>query len=293
MRRSGLESSARIFAPSFVLMIPGQTASATTSPLWMRWPLIRGEASIRRRLCGDQAPPLADATPRSFRSLAIDRTGSPASSRFTHSRTIAASADPDRDLVGLVAVRPAAATGDAALERDLLMLAPDAAALIVAFLLRHRRQDTSLELPVRARQINVAARRGDVRHTELLAEIDELLQLARLPMQPIEVIDQQPIQRPRAQRGQAALVLRPMLAAPGADVIVDKPLNDLPAPTLRQTLAILELPLHTQSIPLPVRRDPRIRANARNRQPSSNSHSGNIQEHSHGPACSHPNGPRP
>jgi hypothetical protein len=79
-------------APSCALMIAGHTALATISPLCSRWPLMRGEASMRRKLCGDHAPPLAEATSRSLRSRAIERTGSPASSRFAHSRTTAASA---------------------------------------------------------------------------------------------------------------------------------------------------------------------------------------------------------
>ena len=47
---------------------------------------------IRRRLCGDHAPPVEVGTPRLFKSWAIERTGSPASSRFAHSAITAASA---------------------------------------------------------------------------------------------------------------------------------------------------------------------------------------------------------
>jgi hypothetical protein len=73
-------------------MIPGQAAVATISPLCSRWPLIRADLSIRVRVWGDHLPPVEVGTPRAIKSAAIERTGSPASSRFAHSTTIAASA---------------------------------------------------------------------------------------------------------------------------------------------------------------------------------------------------------
>src|SRR4051812_21024061 len=71
-----------------------------------------------------------------------------------------------------------------------------------------------------------------------------------------------------------------MLATPCAHIVVDVRPGHRPALPLRQPLTISDLPRDSQTVRLPVGRDPGIDP----RTHSTNNHSGNIQEHSHGPA---------
>ncbi len=152
------------------------------------------------------------------------------------------------------------------------MLAADAAALVVAFLLRHGPEDTSLELAARRSEVDVAADRGDVGQAQALAEVDKRLQLARLPVQPVEVVDQEAVDRPGFQVGQAARVLGAALAAPGADVVVDVALDDPPALALGQPLAILDLARYPETVSFTVGRDAGVHTSAN----GTRSHSQNI-----------------
>ncbi len=68
------------------------------------------------------------------------------------------------------------------------MLAPDPAALVVALLPRHRTLDPRDELPLMRAEINVAAHSREA-SAPTPAKVDEVLQLARMPMQPVSVID--------------------------------------------------------------------------------------------------------
>src|SRR6266576_2493736 len=64
---------------------------------------------------------------------------------------------PDRSLVGFVAIRPAAAARHLAGAREFLVLASDAAALVVAFLARHGTSDPRKQLPLMRRKIEIPA----------------------------------------------------------------------------------------------------------------------------------------
>ena len=181
------------------LMIPGHTAVGDDLAVVLALAADprRGEhpPQALRRPCAAARR----ATPRSFRSLRdrphrLARQEPPRA--LAHDRRLRRA---HRHLVGLVAVRSAAATRDAAAPRR----SPRACAGSGGSC---RRSPSSPPPPrIRAwncpsvrRQINVAAHRGHVRQPQPLAQIDERLQLARLAVQPIEVIDQQPIDRPRA-----------------------------------------------------------------------------------------------
>jgi hypothetical protein len=72
-------------------MIAGHSAFATISPRCSRWPLIRPDISVRRSVCDVHCFPLAETTPRSFRSMQIERSESPARARRAHSRITSAS----------------------------------------------------------------------------------------------------------------------------------------------------------------------------------------------------------
>ena len=135
------------------VMIACHSAFATISPWCSRWPLIRADISIRRNVCGRPPRP---RSPSRHRARSVGRRSSagsrPRASARQHSRI-------DRRLGrgGRSAGRPRTRTAacrhrTAARLRQLLVLAPDPAALVVALLPRHGTQDTSHELPVVRRQ---------------------------------------------------------------------------------------------------------------------------------------------
>lgn len=95
---------------------------------------------------------------------------------------------PRRTLVGLVAVGAAATARDLAGVGEFFVLAPNAAALVVTLLPRHRALNPRDQLTLMRREINVAAHRRQLR-LRPLTQVDEVLQLARMPMQSIGVID--------------------------------------------------------------------------------------------------------
>jgi hypothetical protein len=97
------------------------------------------------------------------------------------------------------------------------VLAADAAALVVALLARHRSLDARDQLTLMRREIDVAAHGREPR-LRALAEIDEVLQLARMPMQPVGVVDDHRLDRANLDVLQHPQVLRPLFAAVGADV---------------------------------------------------------------------------
>lgn len=129
------------------------------------------------------------------------------------------------------------------------------------------------------REIDIAADRGQLRHARHLAEIEELFQLAGLPMQPIEIPDHDRVQEAAPQIVQHPPVRGPHLAAVGAHIVIDVALLHLPALSRHQALAVLHLAADAQMIPVSVRRDPSV--------DSSTNHSSNIHAHSDVRACSH------
>jgi len=84
--------------------------------------------------------------------------------------------------IGLVPIRPRPSARDLARLRQLFVLALNAAALVVALLLRHGPEDTSEELSVVGRQVDVARDRGKACHPGLFAHVEEVLQLLRPAM---------------------------------------------------------------------------------------------------------------
>lgn len=107
------------------------------------------------------------------------------------------------------------------------------------------------------RQVDIARHAAQL-HPQLLAEVDERLQLARVSRQPVEVPDEHAADRPSAQVVQHPLVLRPRFAAPGADVVVDVTAADHEPAPIGQPPAILDLAPDPELIPVAVRRDPRV-----------------------------------
>ena len=84
----------------------------------------------------------------------------------------------------------------------------------------------------------------------LVAEHDELLELARLAMQTVEPPDHHAVARPELDVAEQALVFRPgLLGVEGADVIVNIDLSDAPSAPLRLLQTIRLLALDTQALP--------------------------------------------
>ena len=237
------------------VMIAGHSAFATISPLCSRWPADPRRPQHPPQRLRLPPPPVAVGTPRSFRSVQIERSASPASNRPAHSRidrrpptarTVA--------LVRLVPVRAGAAAGDLPGLGQLLVLAPDPAALVVALLLRHSPEDTSQEL-------TVVRRRGQ-RHrcTDASFVTPAALQRSknssnslRLPMQPVQVPDDNRVQETTPEVVQHPPVCGPRLAAPGAHIVIDVALRDLPALPRYQPLAILDLAVDAKIVSRPDR----------------------------------------
>jgi hypothetical protein len=138
------------------------------------------------------------------------------------------------------------------------VLSPDPAALVVALFLRHCTQDTSLKLAVGVGQIDPAGHGGEIIDANRLADIEELLQLARLPVQAVKVVDDDSVDRAGAQVVQQPPVGGPDPALVGGHVLVDVPLDHPPAALLRQPLAILQLTTDRKPITLPIRGDTRV-----------------------------------
>jgi hypothetical protein len=97
-------------------------------------------------------------------------------------------------------------------------------------------------------EVNVARDAAKL-DTQLVSQIDERLQLARVTGQPVEMPDEHSANPARAQVIDHPLKLRPLLAAPGADVIIDIHLvDDEPAPHRIQT-TIRDLPRNPKLTP--------------------------------------------
>src|SRR5262249_43846041 len=107
-------------------------------------------------------------------------------------------------------------------------------------------------------QINPTRHRREVIYAGRFAHVEELLQLARLPMQAVKVVDDHPVNRPGAQVTQQLPVRGSDPALVSRHVLVDVALDDPPTTLLRNPLATLQLPANRKPIALPIRRDPRI-----------------------------------
>lgn len=143
--------------------------------------------------------------------------------------------------IGLVPVRPRPSARDLARLRQLLVLSPDAPALVVALLLRHGPEDTSEELSVVGSEVDVARDRGKARHPGLSANVEEVLQLLRLAMQAIGVPHNHRVQEAFAQIVEHSPIRGPHAPLVCAHVVIDVALGDLPSLAFDQTLAVLDL----------------------------------------------------
>jgi len=160
--------------------------------------------------------------------------------------------------IGLVPIRPRPSARDLARLRQLLVLSPDAPALVVALLLRHGPEDTSEELAVVGRQVDVAAHRRQSRDPRLPADVEELLQLLGLPVQAVSVPDDDGVEIAVSQVVEHPPVPRPNAPVVRAHVVVDVALGDLPASASDEPLAVVHLPPHAQVVAIAVGGDPRV-----------------------------------
>ena len=80
----------------------------------------------------------------------------------------------------------------------LLVLAGDPPALVVALLAGHGTQDTGQELAVVGREVGIAGHGGHRRDPGGLADVEELLELPRAPVEPVEVPDHDGVDDPGA-----------------------------------------------------------------------------------------------
>ena len=99
------------------------------------------------------------------------------------------------------------------------------------------------------REVDIAAHRGQLRHPGRLAEVEELLQLPRLPVQPIQVPDHHRIQVAAAKIIKHPPIRGPCLAAVGAHIVIDVALRNLPALPRDQPLTVLDLATDTKLTP--------------------------------------------
>ena len=240
-------------------MIAGHSALATISPWCSRWPLIRAEMSMRLSVCGVQAAPVTVGTPRWLRSRQRARRGSPARRaccKLTDDRGFVGA---DRAAVGLEPEGSSATAGEPARLGELLVLAADAAALVVALLAGHCTLDSGDQLAVPGREVDLPGHGGEL-DPLALAEVDEVLQFARVSVQAVGVVDEHGLDHPGFDLLQHARVLGPRLTAVGADVRVDVALDHLPAVALGQLLAVGQLSADREVVALTVGGDARIDA---------------------------------
>ncbi len=141
--------------------------------------------------------------------------------------------------------------------RVLFMLAPNRCRAAPGFLRGERGENTGHEQPVIiVTQVDVSGHRGHVANPGLLAEVDELLQLDGEPVQPVQVLHDQPVPRSGFQVGDHPGVGRYRSAGVGGDVVVHVLLTDDPPPVGREGAAVLQLALHTQPLTTPISGNP-------------------------------------
>src|SRR2546421_7218032 len=133
-------------------------------------------------------------------------------------------------------------------------------------------------------EVNVAGDASQCVDPDPVAQIEERLQVAWVPLQPVDMPDDDTANAPGAQVIQQPLVLRPLPAAPGADVVVDVTISDDPAAPGREPFAVLQLAHDPELVAIPVRRNPGVDTHPNQRRRGHTLHSGNISEHWPAPA---------
>jgi len=164
----------------------------------------------------------------------------------------------DGAAVGLVAVRARPAASYLAVLRELLVLALDAAALVVALLSGHGPEYAGEESAVVGGQVGVAGDRGQLGYLRPVADFKEFLKLLRLTVEAVLVPDDHRIALSSPDVSQKLLIRGPRLALVCADVIVDVDPPNRPTAPGCQGLAVLNLALHPELESLAVGGDPGI-----------------------------------
>ena len=111
-------------------------------------------------------------------------------------------------------------------------------------------------------QIDITRHRRQARDTGLVHDLKELLKLPRMPMQAIQVPHHNRVNQTSTNILDQAPVLRAVLAAPSADVVIDVPIDDSPTTGSGETLAIVNLTARTSPVPLTIGRDTGIDSGA-------------------------------
>ena len=135
---------------------------------------------------------------------------------------------------------------------SLLRLAPQPARHVVGALGGHGAHDPRVEPPVVRREVDVA---GDGRERDTagaVAYVEELLELARLAVQPVEMPDDDGVGRAAGDVGEHPPVFGARLAVVGADVVVDVALGDGPAARGGELLAVGDLAADAERVAVAV-----------------------------------------
>jgi hypothetical protein len=139
------------------------------------------------------------------------------------------------------------------------VLAADAAAFVVALFAGHCALDPGDQLAVAGGKVDLAGDGGEF-DALAVAEVDEVLQFARVSVQAVGVVDEHGLDYSGLDFLQHARVLGTRLAAVGADVGIDVALDHLPAVPLGQLPAVGQLPADREVVAFTVRGDARIHA---------------------------------
>ena len=150
----------------------------------------------------------------------------------------------DRDLVGRIAVAAKAAAMWPAMLGQLRHLAADALGAVLALVARPGAERAGHGAPSGGLQVQLSRPDGLDVHAVGIAQVDELLQLARGPMQAVGVPGDDRAHLVRSDVLQEATVFRPVLAGVRADVVVHVHPNDAPSPLARERFAVRPLALH-------------------------------------------------
>ena len=219
-----------------VLPLPADSAGPEHPPQRCRGPSAAGGGADAARVeVGRQrAQRLAGQQP--VGEFADDR-------RFGFADGHAVSLEPER--AGAAAARPA-------VMGEFLRLAPQPARHVIRALGGHGAHDPRVEAPVVRREVNVA---GDGRERDAagaVAHVEELFELARLAMQPVEMPDDDRVHGAVGDVGEHSSIFGARLAVVGADVVVDVALGDRPAALGGELFAVGDLAAYAERVPVAV-----------------------------------------
>ena len=209
------------------VMIAGHVASATISPRCSRCPLMRPLRSMRRSGVGAHAPAGGGAY------AAGVEVGRECAQRLACEQPVGEVADdrrlggPDGHAVILEPERPRAAAARPAVTGEFLRLAAQPARHVVGALGGHGAHDPRVEAAVVRREVDVTGDGGERDAAGAVADVEELLEFARLAVQPVEMPDDDGVHGAGGDVGEHPPVFGAWLAVVGADVVVDVALGDV------------------------------------------------------------------